>query len=114
MFPKTSVLCLATKDSDILRFILAVTKVYLAYQFRAPNSQPFEVIYYAESSMYLKSFVTANGQLFNLHKFVLFSRIKAKNGSFAKKEPYKGRNQRIYCVPFWFGPKFKIRGISIR
>ena len=59
--------------------------------------------------MYLKSFVTANGQLFNLHKFVLFSRIKAKNGSFAKKEPYKGRNQRIYCVPFWFGPKFKIR-----
>ena len=114
MFPKTSVLCLATKDSDILRFILAVTKVYLAYQFRAPNSQPFEVVYYAESSIYLKSFATANGQLFNLHKFVLFSRIKAKNGSFAKKGPYKGRNQRIYCVPFWFGPKFKTRGISIR
>ena len=60
MFPKTSVLCLATKDSDILRFILAVTKVYLAYQFRAPNSQPFEVIYYAESSMYLKSFVNSS------------------------------------------------------
>ena len=39
-------------------------------QVRAPNSQPFEVICYAESSMYLKSFVTANGQLFNLYKFV--------------------------------------------
>ena len=38
--------------------------------------------------------------LFNLHKFVLFSRIKAKNGSFAKKGPYKGRNQRIYCDTF--------------